>query len=83
MINKKRKFGIYKNNDRLHPKGDIWTLHRAYPTMEQALQALTDITRKPRRQRVDRYTILPVLDPHKRDILIKEDYIEKILKASR
>ena len=83
MTKNKKEFAIYKNNMYKHPKGDIWTLHSRYETMDQALQALRDISKEPKKLRANRYIIFPTLDPNKRAILIKEEYREGLIKKSR
>ena len=54
----KRKYAIYKFN-RHYGKPGYWERHAAYMTPDAATQALIDLTRKPKRERIFVYTIGP------------------------
>ena len=81
----KKKYAIYKHNQ-YHSSDDKrgwWELHRKYENMDSAMDALRDLTRRPKKQRIYVYTILPVLDHHKRYVLLKEEYIDELLNKAR
>jgi len=77
----RKVFAVYKNS-KLQEE-DIWHVHRKYDSMEKAKQALGDLIKKPRKERVWRYTILPVTEPNIRTIKIKKEYVQDLLSIAR
>lgn len=82
-MNKVKNFAVYACNYRRYPDGRIWNLHRKYDTMDKAVQAWTSLVSTPRRNRTNIYTILPVLDQHKKTILIKSEHRKELLSRSK
>ena len=83
MVNKKKVFAVYKCNYRRREDGSIWTLHARFETMSQAVDCWKDLIKKPKKLRTNIYTILPLLDPNKRNILIKEEHRSALLSRSK
>ena len=58
MNPKKKPFAIYRNNQRAD-KPELWEKYRCYHTIDDATQALLDLTKRPKKTRVFLYIILP------------------------
>ena len=75
-----KKFTIYKHS-KLRAN-NLWEVHRRYDTMKQATQALTDLIKTPKKNRVYVYTILPSLGDSMA-VKINDEYVEQLLKTAR
>jgi len=75
----KRQFGIYRHNQ-FNGRPGYWERISKYGTMEAALDALKDFTKRSKKKRVFVYCILPATE-QERWLLIKDH--EKLLKIAR
>jgi len=76
---KRRPFGIYRHNQYEGRKG-MWERVSSYKTMEDAFNAIRDLTKKPRKERIFLYVILPN-SGRERWVLIPEH--DNLLKTAR
>lgn len=75
----KKAFGIYRFNQHYGRRG-FWERCGKYETPERALQAIKDLTKRPKKERIFVYCILPSIE-RERWLLIKDH--EKLLKSAR
>ena len=75
----KKPYAIFRYNQYQDREG-LWERYRKYETMDAAVQALIDLTRKPKKDRIFLYTIFPNEGQHKW-VLIKDH--EGLLKTAR
>jgi hypothetical protein len=75
----KKPFAIYRWNQ-YQGKDGFWERASAYETASAAAQALIDLTRKPKAERIFTYIILPN-ETQERWILVKDH--KKLLESAR
>jgi hypothetical protein len=76
---KARPFGIYRHNQ-YHGRKGMWERCGSYKTMEDAFNAIKAMTKRPRKERIFAYVILPNKG-RERWVLIPEH--NNLLKTAR